>query len=754
MIKITENYETPEQFKERQKTLKLVQDWDYKFKQAMVHKAPLTAEWYDYWDAYLGDFYTNSGKPEYKSDQISNFIFSTIETIRPVMIDGDPGFDVKAKTEDGSAVQEKIQVAFDHEFTRENMSIKIPRQTLTSLVIGTAVWYLPWDGEAESDYDGEVRAVEVNPFNIYPDPLATSLDDAEYVIYATYKHVNKLKKMFPDKANLLEGSGIKYEELVANQETPSKVDNQILVLEIYCRDYTTIESEEVKDDGKKYKVKERKYKNGRVLTIAPELELLLEDKENPYDDGKFPFILVKDYDIPFKFWGEGEVKQLLSPQEYINDLSNQIIDNAKLTTNMPWIVDKNSGIGMGTLTNRPGLVIRKNPGTEVRRENPPTMPTYVSDKIETLKSDMESISGVHDVTQGRRPTGIQAGNAIMALQEAGQARIRIKVRLMEESLSKLALMWYSRMQQFWKLDRWVRISGNDGESVFQVVTEDDLKHSFDIDIISGSTMQKNKSGMLDLLIRLAQTTAEDGLPMVDREALLEFTDIKDKERIVRQMSEMAEQQNINEETMQQVDEVSEQAYSGMEELTAVIDEVVDALSQLADEVVEMKQESVQKEEAEQQEQIEQEEAMKEEEMAMREAEIEAREAELDGQMEMPGMDETLDLSMEAPMDSTEEQLEEQVVEVLRIIIEQGWSPDEFIEIANAEGLDPAIIEAVLMILMSEEGEPEAMEEDVDMQGEIPYSLLEEFNQLSEEEIMQIAQERPDIIEFIENNLDK
>ena len=28
---------------------------------------------------------------------------------------------------------------------------------------------------------------------------------------------------------------------------------------------------------------------------------------------------------------------------------NQIIDNAKLTANMPWVLDKNSGIGKGSL---------------------------------------------------------------------------------------------------------------------------------------------------------------------------------------------------------------------------------------------------------------------------------------------------------------------------------------------------------------------------------------------------------------------
>jgi hypothetical protein len=40
---------------------------------------------------------------------------------------------------------------------------------------------------------------------------------------------------------------------------------------------------------------------------------------------------------------------------------------------------------------------------------------------------MDSITGIQDVTQGRQPTGVKSGRAIMALQEASQTRIRFKI---------------------------------------------------------------------------------------------------------------------------------------------------------------------------------------------------------------------------------------------------------------------------------------------------------------------------------------
>jgi hypothetical protein len=297
------------------------------------------------------------------------------------------------------------------------------------------------------------------------------------------------------------------------------------------------------------KIAARKFPNGRIVTVAPELELILSDKSNPYKDGKFPFKLLKCYDVPFEFWGKGEVEQLLSPQTYINDLMNQIIDNAKLTANMPWVIDKNTGIGKGQLTNRPGLIIRKNPGTMVDRMAPPPMPTYVQEIIQTLKNDIEIISGVHDVTQGRKPGSVSAASAIMALQEAAQARIRLKVKLMELTLGEIGLMWYSRLQQYWVTNRWVRKSdiaespelANNPDMAFDQITPQDLETNVDFIIVAGSTMPANKNAMLDLMIRLAQTPGEDGLPMIDRETLLAYTNIPDKKKIIQRFMQF--QQN-------------------------------------------------------------------------------------------------------------------------------------------------------------------------------------------------------------------
>ena len=61
---------------------RLASHWNFKFKDAMVTKAPYTKRWQMYMDAYNGDYFKNERRPEYKSDLVSNYVFSVIETIR------------------------------------------------------------------------------------------------------------------------------------------------------------------------------------------------------------------------------------------------------------------------------------------------------------------------------------------------------------------------------------------------------------------------------------------------------------------------------------------------------------------------------------------------------------------------------------------------------------------------------------------------------------------------------------------------
>lgn len=668
-----------------EKERKLV-EWVYsKFKQAYVAKAPLMDKWKEYMSAYKGTYFQNKNLPDYKSNEISNHVFSTIETIRPIMTDNNPKFLAVPSTPAGMDFSADVQTALDYEWDRERMSLKLPAQLIPMLVYGNAVWFVQWDGK-DGEY-GNISIKPVDPFNIFPDPLAESIDNSEFLVYATYRNANQIKQQFPEKASAIEGSRITMSELVAERDNNDTQDaNQVLILEMWCRDWVTMD-ETV--EGKK----QLKYPKGRVITCLPELGILLSDKKNPYKDGKFPFVLMKNYDIPFEFWGVGEVEQVMSPQHYVNELTNQIIDNAKNTANMQWIIDKNSGIGQGKLTNRPGLVIRKTPGSEVRRDTPPAMPSYVREQIEVLKKDIQDISGVFDSLKGEQQGSVTAASAILALQEASQARIRLKIKLMEASLSELAQIVYSRMQQFWKLDRWVRVTDVEGNPSFREIGAQVLSNDYDLKVMAGSTMPVNRNAMLDLMIRLAQTNGEDGLPLVDRKAVLEFLPTGDKKAITDRFAELqaqqqqAQQQQLQQEQQMQMQQAQQQKgeldQSVTEQVMSMLQQVVQASDLTSKQVDELIMDKEQRDKKEYESQIEEKgykRGLKDGKVQSKEEEATPNEETSDVNEEEKKMLEEQLLSENAQMEEAlnSQQIPDEVLEELLVLAQQD--PEMFREI--------------------------------------------------------------------------
>lgn len=549
--------------KEKMKEASIVDKIKKYYNDSYSTKNELVDTWKKNYKAYTGELFERKNCNKALGDVKINHVFATVETIKPIMLTNPPKNIVYPTSADGFEKAMMIQEALDYEWTRTHLISQMMDAITDGLVFGTMIIGLFWDGNA-SKGKGEITPTIISPFNFFIDPMATRIDEAQYCMYATYKPVGQLIKAYPEKA----------EELRKEAKTPDDNDltfgkeinntnNQVLFIECYFRDYTREEWVE-EEEGLKYKKSKMKYPNGRRVIIAG--DVLLEDGENPYQDGEFPFVAWKCYSMPGKFWGMSEVEQLIAPQKEINNLYNALMDNAKLNAN-PWtILDKNSGVEKGSLSNSPGLVIRKNPGSDVKRDAPPSMPAYLQQVASDLKYDLQVISGVFDATRGERPMSVTSGAGIQALQESSQGRIRLKIQGLEIMLAELGSMWLKRMQQFWTLPRQIRIMGGkvepdtvpliiDGKPVtFKYIDKDCIDGDFDVTIKTGSTMPVNKSARFDIIMKLAQTQAEDGLPMIDRRTIIEYADLDNADDIIKrfeQEKQLQLQQQMQQAEMEQ-----------------------------------------------------------------------------------------------------------------------------------------------------------------------------------------------------------
>lgn len=534
---------------------KFVQD---RFKEYEKARKDKEDRWRRYYRMYRGkQWEALSIKPnKRKTRAVINYIFSSIETSVPLETDGKyrlmyqpreasspiPTGDIRAIQEMGASdleLAKAMSMVADYHWRYLSMDAKLPIAARVAKIYGTAFFYTYWDASARKGV-GDIMTRVCEPFHIYPDPLAKRVEDAAGFVYAYVVPLSEAKRLFPTKANLLKAADTippifnmdqEYEASQAQMQSKGAV----MILEYWLRDgaTVTVEQEEQISDEKegeavKQVIEKLKYPNGRVITVAG--DVLLEDKPNPYT--VWPLDAVYDYDIG-EFFGVGEIENLEQPQILYNKTFSQLYDNIRIMGNPNVVADKTSGVDWSNYLNSTGQVVLKEPGSEVRLQDPPQFSPALPEFLNMLRRDMDTISGIHDITQGRQPVGITAAQAIELLQQSAQTRIRLKIRNLLESIKGVGKKWFALVKQYYIEPRLLRVTGPEGEAGWLALQGTEFADA-DMDLIveTDSSFIVSKAGRFEQGLTLLKAQA---ISPVD---LLKVTDWPGKEKIIAKHEQM------------------------------------------------------------------------------------------------------------------------------------------------------------------------------------------------------------------------
>ena len=389
-----------------------VQNWLDKSKKARENQAD---RWRKNERLYYGRHWSNPSKgAENQSRMIFNFPLAVVETILPIINDFQPTVDVMPREKNDIFFSEMMQKRFQQIVEETDLYGQILQAVKDSLIYSNGfLQILPvvTDEGVFKGFDVQV----IDPFTVVPHPYATDLDlkEGEYFMFAVPMETSRIYREFGIKApadgRLNDYKAYQKADDNGGIESANVESEYDMALVIEC--YSNEQDRE-------------KYPNGRHTIVVGD-QLIVDE---PLELYRMPVFMVSNYKSPHNFWGMGEVEHVRTQTKAMNETFSAINENIrKMGFPIRKVTQRAKGQLTRPITGAPGEEITVVDPSDVTFEMPPPIPGYIQNYIAQVGQFMENITGVNDVTQGRKPGGVTSGRAIVALQEASQTRQRFKI---------------------------------------------------------------------------------------------------------------------------------------------------------------------------------------------------------------------------------------------------------------------------------------------------------------------------------------
>lgn len=500
-----------------------------KFTHALTWREPFKTKWDRFYRLYRSEL--EEKNYPWQSNLFIPYAFSTVETVVPRLVSNRPQIDIVPREPEDQDRATIMNNLIDYQWDLMDMNVLLPEAVKEMAIYGTVILKVGWKKEEKEVISAEVVDEEIPELGTVPitekktvydgpsvelvdlydffwDPEATDIDTAKWVIHRTKRSLDYLKEKQRQKIykniNLLEQSA-----------SPVQLDDQKqqrrATLGISLPDYTA------EKDDKDIELLEY-WSDDKVCVVANRSVIIREEK-NPYRHGKKPFIRCVDQKVPHEFLGVGEIEPIESLQYELNDRRNQRMDNITLALNRMFKVVNGKNVDEDELVSEAGGVVHMDSLDAVDTFDIPDVTSSSYQEETLIKADIQTTSGVTDFSRGTASDALANDTAtgISLLQEASNARFRLKVQNIEDMLIKrLGELMVAMNEQFISEDQVIRIVGEEG-TTFEKVKADEIRGNFDVSVVAGSTLPASESVEKKQIMEAYQLFLGD--PEVDQKEL-------------------------------------------------------------------------------------------------------------------------------------------------------------------------------------------------------------------------------------------
>lgn len=278
-------------------------------------------------------------------------------------------------------------------------------------------------------------------------------------------------------------------------------------------------------------------------------DTIIRLQDNPYPDGKPPFIVVPFNYVPFHMYGEGNAELIGDNQKIKTAIMRGLIDNMAQSNN------GQVGVRKGAIdpVNRKKWLAGKNfefngtPGDFWQGSYNP-IPASAFDMLGLMNNEIESLTGVKSFSGGINGSslGNTATGARGALDSTSVRRMNIVRNISENLVKPLLRKWMSYNAEFLEDEEIVRIT----EQQFVPIRRDDLEGLIDLDLDISTS--EDDAARVQQISFLLQTLGNNMDPNITKELMAQILELSRMPAQAKALREYQPQKDPMEEQMKQL----------------------------------------------------------------------------------------------------------------------------------------------------------------------------------------------------------
>lgn len=330
----------------------------------------------------------------------------------------------------------------------------------------------------------------ISNYDFFVDPEATSLEEAQWVIWRYRKSLETLKgyKKFKRLGEL--GTTVSKADTEPQADASREVSGMGVLEEDSTVDRITC-----------WEMWEVTPKGWQVSTVACGVEIQ-KPSANPYWHGELPFHKLDDVTVDEEYWGKGEIEPNKFLHWAVDTLMSADMNNRVALSDPKWKV-RGTVDEAEIFTSK--VVHVDTEMDDFEAVQVPDVTGTSQEGIRSLKESQSNALGIYDYARGGEISSGATATGVTAQIEAANARFDLKIKTMEHWLNAIFRQVVLLYQQHMVDGKDIRVM-EDGKPVPKTLSPQDIAGSFDVEIESGSTRPANRQAEEESAMKAYQLT--------------------------------------------------------------------------------------------------------------------------------------------------------------------------------------------------------------------------------------------------------